>query len=227
MNTSDGDLRFRVADITPQRYAVTPTLEARIAISSTADDFIHAIALRCQIRIQPLRRTYTDQEAAGLLDMFGPRERWSATQQAFPWLHATAMVTGFSDSTTVTLPLPCTYDVEVVASKYFHALRAGTIPLQFLFSGTIFGSGERALHVRNVSWNCEDGYDMPVAVWRELIAQHYPDSGWVRLSHQSITALSDVKCRRGLLDLDDAISTLVADGEPKSLCANGSSPEPA
>ena len=63
----------------------------------------NAIALRCQIRIQPMRRTYTDQEAAGLLDMFGPRERWSATQQAFPWLHATSMVPGFTGTTRSTM----------------------------------------------------------------------------------------------------------------------------
>jgi hypothetical protein len=222
MTEPSPDVTFSVLDVTPERYAVAPILQAHIGISSTGGETIHAIALRCQIRIQPLRRPYTDAEAAGLLDMFGPRERWSTTQQAFPWLHATSMVPGFTGTTTSTMALQCTYDVEVAAAKYFHALRDGTIPLQFLFSGTIFGSGERGLRVRQVSWDCEDSYDMPVAVWQNLIAQHYPNSGWVRLSHDSIAALSEFKSRNCLLDLDDAISALVAGDTAKSMCANGS-----
>ncbi|MCI4676679.1 DUF6084 family protein [Candidatus Mycolicibacterium alkanivorans] len=225
MTAPTPDVTFSVLDVTPERYAVSPILEAHIGISSTGDESIHAIALRCQIRIQPLRRAYTDEEAAGLLDLFGPRERWSATQQAFPWLHTTSMVPGFTGATRSTLSLQCTYDVEVAASKYFHALRDGTIPLQFLFSGTIFGAGERGLRVRHVSWDCEDSYDMPVAVWRDLIAQHYPNSGWLRLSHDSIATLSEFKSRSGLLDLDDAISALVAGATQKTACTNGSSGE--
>jgi hypothetical protein len=133
------------------------------------------------------------------------------------------MVPGFTGTTTSTMPLQCTYDFEVAAAKYFHALRDGTIPLQFLFSGTIFGSGERGLQVRHVSWDCEDSYDMPVAVWQNLIAQHYPNSGWVRLSHDNITALSWFKSNNGLLDLDDAISALVAATTSKAMWSNGSS----
>ena len=225
MTTPKPDVTFSVLDVTPERYAVSPTLEAHIGASSTGDEFIHAIALRCQVRIQPLRRTYTDEEAVGLLDMFGPRERWSTTQQAFPWLHATAMVPGFAGATRATLPLQCTYDVEVVSAKYFHALRTGAIPLQFLFSGTIFGSGAQGLRVRHVSWDCEDSYDMPVAVWQDLIGQHYPDSGWLRLRHDSIAALSAFKSQHGLLDIDDAISALLAATAPKPILSNGSSAE--
>ena len=223
MTAPSPDVTFTVLDVTPERYAVAPILEARIGISGTGGEAIHAIALRCQIRISHCDAAYTDEEAAGLLDMFGPRERWSATQQAFPWLHATSMVPGFTGTTTSTMPLQCTYDVEVAAAKYFHALRNGTIPLQFLFSGTIFGSGERGLRVRHVSWDCEDSYDMPVAVWQNLIAQHYPNSGWLRLRHDNIAALSEFKSRNGLLDLDDAVSALVAGATSKAMHSNGSS----
>ncbi len=125
-----------------------------------------------------------------------PRERWAATQRNFLWLHAAAMVPGFVGTTRVTLPLACTYDVEVAGgAKYFHALRDGVIPLQFLFSGTIFDAGEPTLRVRQVSWECEDSFDMPVAVWRDLVHQHYPDSGWVRLSKDTIAELCSFKSR--------------------------------
>ena len=103
-------------------------------VAAVGDDPVHAIALRCQVRIEPLRRGYSDDEAAGLLDLFGPRERWSTTQRTFLWQHSTAMVPGFSGATQVDLPLECTYDFEVAAAKYLHALRDGTIrsavPLQ-------------------------------------------------------------------------------------------------
>ena len=129
----------------------------------------------------------------------------------------------FLGAAAATLPLQCTYDLEVAASRYFHALRTGTIPLQFLFSGTIFGTGPLGLQVQHVSWDCEDSYEMPVSVWRALIGQHYPDTGWLRLRHDSIAALSEFKSRLGLLDLDDAIRTLMAAGVPTSTSTNGPS----
>ena len=203
------DVTFAVVDVSPQPYAVTPMLKARVGVAAVGDDPVHAIALRCQVRIDPLRRRYSDAEAAGLLDLFGPRERWSTTQRTFVWLHCAVMVPGFSGATQVELPLECTYDFEVTAAKYMHALRDGTIPLQFLFSGTIFTQGERCFAVQQVPWDCEFRYDMPVAVWRDLIAQHYPNTGWVRLSHDTIAALAAYKSAQGLLDLDHAVTSLL------------------
>ena len=171
---------------------------------------MHAIALRCQVRIEPLRRGYTDDEAAGLLDLFGPRERWSTTQRTFLWQHSTAMVPGFTGATQVDLPLECTYDFEVAAAKYLNALREGTIPLQFLFSGTVFVTGSRGFAVQQVPWDREDRYDMPVSVWRQLIEQHYPNTGWVRLRHDTLDELAAYKSQRGLLGFDAAIASLLS-----------------
>jgi hypothetical protein len=204
------DLLFTVADVVPEAYAVTPMLAARVGIAAPDEEPVHAIALRCQVRIEPLRRGYSDEEAAALTDLFGPRERWSTTQRTFLWQHCAAMVPGFTGSTEVALALPCTYDLEVAAAKYFHALRDGAIPLQFLFSGTVFMAGDRGFSVRQVPWDCEDRYDMPVAVWRDLIGQHYPNSGWVRLSHDTVAALAAYKSAQGFLGLDDAVSALLA-----------------
>jgi hypothetical protein len=176
---------------------------------------VHAIALRCQVRIEPLRRSYSDDEAAGLTDLFGPRNRWATTQRTFLWQHCAAMVPGFAGNKTVGLPLECTYDFEVTAAKYFHALRGGTLPLQFLFSGTIFVRSERGFSVQQVSWDCEDRYDMPVTVWRDLIAQHYPNSGWVRLNHETVSALAGYKSANGMLDLDHAVTTLLTEASQR------------
>jgi hypothetical protein len=210
MNDQHIDVNFAVLDVTPEPYAVTPVLTARVGVTTGGDQAVHAIALRSQVRIEPLRRSYSDDEAAGLADLFGPRERWATTQRTFLWQHCAAMVPGFTGATTVALPLDCTYDFEVAAAKYLHALRDGAIPLQFLFSGTIFAKSDRGFSVQQVSWDCEYRWDMPVPVWRDLISQHYPNAGWVRLSHDTVAALAAYKSSRGLLDLDDAVTSLLA-----------------
>lgn len=203
------DVTFTVLDVAPEPYSVSPVLTARVCVAAGGDDPVHAIALRCQVRIEPLRRSYSDAEAAGLVDLFGTRDRWASTQRTFLWQHCAAMVPGFVGNASVALPLDCTYDFEVAAAKYLHALRDGSLPLQFLFSGTIFVKSERGFSVQQVSWECEHRYDMPVAVWRELIAQHYPNTGWVRLSHETIAALARYKSASGLLDIEHAVASLL------------------
>lgn len=203
------NVSFAVLDVTAEPYTVSPALTARVGVTTSDEDPVHALALRCQVRIEPLRRPYSDDEAAGLTDLFGTRERWASTQRTFLWQHCSAMVPGFTGSTTAALPLACTYDFEVAAAKYLHALRDGTVPLQFLFSGTLFVNSARGFSVQQVPWDCEDHYEMPVTVWRELIAQHYPNSGWIRLSHETIAELAGYKSARGMLDLDQAITTLL------------------
>lgn len=120
------------------------------------------------------------------------------------------MVQGFSGATQVGLPLACTYDFEVSSAKYLHALRDGTVPLQFLFSGTAFVQGPRGFSVQQIPWDREDRYDMPVAVWREVIAAHFPNSGWLRLDCDTVDALAAYRRTHGLLSQDEAILSLLA-----------------
>jgi hypothetical protein len=203
------DVTLAVLDVTPEPYSVIPILAARVGIVATGSDPVHAIALRCQVRIEPLRRNYSDDEAAGLIDLFGPRERWSNTQRTFLWLHSETMVQGFTGTTQADLRLECTYDFEVTSAKYLHALRAGTIPLQFLFSGTIFTQGPNGFSVQQVPWDREDRFDLPVSVWRDLMQQHYPNTGWLRLDHDTLDALAEYKSAYGLLRFDEAITALL------------------
>lgn len=210
------ELAFAVVEVVPEPYAATPVLTARVGVSTSDDEPVHAIALRCQVRIDPVRRGYSDEEAAGLTDLFGPRERWATTQHTFLWQHCAAMVPGFTGATEVALPLECTYDFEVAAAKYLHALRDGVVPLQFLFSGTVFMARQGGFSVQQVSWDCEDRYGMPVTVWRDLIRQHYPNSGWVRLSHDTVAALATYKSARGLLGIDDAVTALLSEAQEEA-----------
>ncbi|MDT5325175.1 MAG: hypothetical protein QOF25_2327 [Mycobacterium sp.] len=211
------DLTFTILDVLAEPYSATPRLTARIGIVASDDKPIQAIALRCQIRIEPLRRPYTDEEAEGLVDLFGPRQRWVNTQRTFLWQHSTAMVQGFTGATEISMPLECTYDFEVAASKYLQALRDGAVPLLFLFSGTVFVQGERGFSVRQVSWECEAQHEMPVSVWNDLIRMHYPNAGWVRLGHDTVSALAAYKSARGMLDFEDAVTTLLAEATQVSM----------
>ncbi|AHH17807.1 hypothetical protein NONO_c30200 [Nocardia nova SH22a] len=207
---------FAVLDIAPEPYAVTPILSARIGIASVGDEPVHAIALRAQVRIEPHRRAYTDEEAAGLLDLFGPRERWSDTQRSFLWMHCATTVPGFTGGAEVDLPMSCTYDFEVAGSKYLHALRDGVIPLVFLFSGTVFIRGSHGFAVQQIPWDRDDSYRMPVAVWHDLMAAHFPHAGWLRLHEDTLTALAAFKSGHGLLGFDEAVTRLLATAQEPS-----------
>lgn len=224
------DLTFVVRDVAAEQFSVTPRLTARIGIATGSTEPIQAIALQCQVRIEPLRRRYSDVEAVGLADLFGPRERWADTQRTFLWQHCTAMVQGFTGTTETSMPLECTYDFEVTAAKYLHALRDGTIPLLFLFSGTVFTPGERGFSVQRVPWECEAKYDMPVSVWQDLMRLHYPNAGWIRLGHDTVTALAAYRSAHGMLDFEDAVSALLAEasegrsGATRDLSQRASSP---
>ena len=142
------DLAFRIDDIVSEPYAAVPQLTARLEISERSGEKVHALALRCQVRIEPQRRGYDAHEIAGLADQFGPRERWSQTLKPFLWMHCSTMVQGFSEMTLVELPMPVTYDLEVTASKYLHQLGSGEVPLVFMFSGTCFTQGSSGIRRR-------------------------------------------------------------------------------
>jgi hypothetical protein len=128
------------------------------------------------------------------------------------WMQTSTMVQGFRDETQVDLPLPCTYDFEVTGSKYLHALGAGTVSLAFLFSGTVFTRGERGFSVHQVPWDREARWQMPVALWRELVQKYYANTGWLRLDGDLIRALAVYKAERGLTSWDETLRRLL--GEP-------------
>lgn len=202
-------ITFAVLGVTPEPYSVTPVLNARVGVASLEDMPVHALTLRCQVRIEPMRRRYDDEEAAGLVDLFGPRSRWAETQRTFLWMHCATMMRGFSGATEIDLPLESTYDFDVSASKYMHALHDGSIPLLFLFSGTVFLKGDGRFAVQQIPWDREDRYELPVSVWRTLMQQHFPGTGWLRLREDTISALARYKADHGLLDFDETVGKLL------------------
>ncbi len=201
---------FAVKEIVVDAYAAEPQLIARLQVRQEEGDPVHAIALRCQVRIEPQRRGYDAEEASGLRGQFGERDRWSQTLKPFLWMHCSTMVQGFRGETEVDLPLPCTYDFDVVGSRYLHALKEGTAPLVLMFTGTVFTRGENGFGVEQLPWDAEARHDLPVEVWHRLIATHYPGTGWIRLTHETIALLQEHRSSRGQVSWDETVNELLA-----------------
>lgn len=207
------DLSFAVLGARAEPYAAVPTLVFRLRLTESTGERIHAVALRCQIQIEPRQRHYTGPEEERLLELFGEPRRWSETLKTVLWTHASLMVPGFTGSLEIDLPVACTYDFEVTAAKYFHALDEGEIPLLLLFNGTVFTRGQTGFSVEPVPWEKEAPYRLPVRVWRDLMDQYFPGGAWIRLRRESFDALHLFKARRALPTWDDAVESLLREAE--------------
>ncbi|MCM4080970.1 DUF6084 family protein [Paractinoplanes hotanensis] len=204
---------FEVLDVAAEPYAVVPQLTARLRITEPAGRRIHAIALRCQIRVEPQRRRYDDTEQLALRGLFGEPARWGDTLKPFQWMQTNTTVQGFTGATEVDLPLPCTYDLDVIGTRYLHAVGAGDIPLDFLFSGTVFLRGDSGFEVEQVPWVCEAQYALPVSVWHDMMASYFPNSGWLRVSSDVLGELTAYRTRHDLISWDETLRRLLR-GEP-------------
>ena len=161
------------------------------------------------------KRRYAAEEKVRLLDLFGRPERWGETLRAFLWTHVTTVVPRFSGSTVVDLPVQCSYDFEVVSTKYFNALEDGEIPLTFLFSGTIFYEGAGGnIQIAQISWSKEATYRLSVALWKAAIEASFPNSAWIRLPKDVFDQLYQYKIAHGLPTWEATFARLLlASGE--------------
>jgi hypothetical protein len=203
-------LQFECRGARAEPYAATPTLLFTLGVTETTGVPVHTIALRCQIRIEPQRRRYTPAEAERLLDLFGETNRWADTLKPIQFTTVTTMVPSFTGAAEIDLPVPCTYDLEVAAARYFHALDQDEAPLLLLFSGTVFAKGGSGFVVTPVPWSAECGYRLPVAVWRDLVDRYFPNSAWIRLRRDTLDALARYKNRNAVPTWDATITSLLA-----------------
>ena len=195
------------ADLEP--YAAQPTLLLRVRLTETSGAPVHAVALRCQLKIEPQRRRYSDTEVARLYELFGETPQWGDSLRPFLWTHIGITVAGFDGTTDIELPVVCTYDFEVAAAKYLHALDGGDIPIVALFSGTVFSKGGAGFVAEPISWQADASYPLPVATWRAVMDRYFPDSGWVRVSRTTLDHLQRFKAARALRGWDEAFERLL------------------
>jgi Family of unknown function (DUF6084) len=210
------ELTFGCTGASAPRYAATPTLSFELTITESTGVRVHAIALRCQIRIEPHRRRYTAAEARRLHDLFGDPSRWADTVKPIQLATVSTMVPAFSALTEIEVPVPCTYDLEVASARYLYGLDDGMVPLLLLFSGTVFlatGDGEEGgggFSVELVPWSSEASFRLPVSVWHEVVDIHFPGSAWLRCGRETMDALAEFKADHALPTWDATLSALLA-----------------
>jgi hypothetical protein len=213
------DLNYRVEAAEPLRFAAAPamlfTLRVTEAVAAgSAPTPVHTVVLRCQVRIEPAKRSYTPAEKDRLRDLFGTPDRWGQTLRPMLWTHVGANLPAFEGEAVVDLPVPCTLDFSLAATKYFEALNGGDLPLCFLFSGTIFYRGDsNALQVAQVSWEKEADFRLPVASWRALMDNYYPNTAWLGLRRDVFDRLDSFRSRRGLPTWEGALERLLDSAE--------------
>ena len=210
------DLSFKVDGVTVVPFAAVPMLAFKIEIkNSRTSERIHTVALRCQIQIEAARRRYGANEQEKLRDLFGPVDRWSQTLRSMLWTHASVVTPGFEgESTAVDLQVPCTFDFNVAATKYFGALTDGEIPLLLLFSGTVFyAPPDCPLQVAPISWDQEARFKLPVKVWREMMDTYYPNNVWINLRRDVFDRLYAYKMQHGIPSWEQALEQVLANEE--------------
>jgi hypothetical protein len=204
------DLSFEIegAEVTP--FAVSPLLTFRLRVTNApAEEVVHNVVLRCQIQIESTRRKYQAWEEARLRDLFGEPDRWGQTLRSLLWTHASTVVPTFAGETVAEVPVPCTYDFNLAITKYFYALEQGEIPLNFLFSGSVFYQDGEALQVAPISWAKEARFRLPVATWRQLMATYYPNLAWLQLRQDVFDRLYRYKVRHGIPTWEQVVERIL------------------
>jgi hypothetical protein len=205
------ELSFQVecAEVVP--HAASPLVAFRLRLTnSNPDETIHTVALRCQIQIEVTRRKYTLEDQVRLRDLFDEPSRWGQTLKNLLWTHANIVVPSFLGTTLTDLPVPCTFDFNVAATKYFDGLAEGEVPLCLQFSGTVFYAGaEGRLQVAPISWDKEARFKLPVKVWRDMMESYYPNSAWLCLHKDAFDRLYEYKVRHGIPSWEEALERIL------------------
>ena len=208
------DLTFQIDSASFVPFAAVPMLAFQLRIRNAGlHEAIHTVALRCQIQIEVTRRRYTPAEQGQMLDLFGQPDRWSQTLRSLLWTHVNWVVPGFTgEETVVDMQVPCSFDFNVAATKYFAGLADGDIPLLFLFSGNVFYAPQDSpLQVAPISWEQETRFKLPVKIWRDMMDSYYPNSVWINLHKDTFEHLYRYKTQHGLLNWEQALEHILAE----------------
>ena len=208
------DLDFQVGSAEPAERGLVPLIHFRISIvNRTPAEKIQNVLLHAQIQIQSPQRSYTATEKEKLRELFGRPEDWGQTLRNKLWAHANTIVPAFTDRTEALLAVPCTFDLNVAATKYFYALENGDVPLLFLFSGTIFYCGpDGRLQIQQISWDKECAWRMPVDTWRKMMDQHYPNIAFLWLERGVFDRLYEFKRKHSFATWEGVIDRLLTHG---------------
>jgi hypothetical protein len=193
----------------PKRSAV-PTLIFEVEVDDRSERQVFTISLAVQIAIEPAQRRYDEETRERLTELLGAPGKIGAPTRTMPWAQVDVLVQPFTGATTVEVPVLCNYDLEIAATGYFRAIVDGEVPLVFHFNGSVYYEGEDGrLQIVQISWEESSNYRMPVELWQQLIAAHYPHRGWIAAGDETIERLRRYKLEQGLPSYEAALERLL------------------
>ena len=206
------ELNFQIVGVEAVARALSPLLHFKLRVTAAAENEpVEALILQAQIQIQAPQRSYNTSEREKLVELFGPPDQWHRTLRNRLWAHAHTTASRFIGQTDLTLAVPCTFDLNIAATKYFYALSEGEVSLLFLFSGTVFYlAADGRLQVERLSWDKECQFRLPVGEWERLMEHHYPNTAWLLLHRDVFERLYAYKRRRRHGSWEDVVEELLA-----------------
>jgi hypothetical protein len=203
-------LHVEVTGAAGLEHAAAPTLRFALAVREVTGRPVRSILLDTQVQIAARRRSYDAAAHDRLFALFGPARDWGSTLRTLLWARTTLVVPPFGGETTVDLDVPCSYDLQVLASAYLDALDGGEVPLELLFSGSVFyADDDGRLQTARIPWDLETTFRLPVATWKATMDRHFRGTAFVRLGKETFDALAAYRSRRALPTWDAAIEELL------------------
>lgn len=208
------NLKFEIISSEVKPYAVVPTLAFKLQITNDAqNEEVYAAALKCQVMIEAIKRTYNEEAKEKLHELFGEPFRWDETLRSFFWTIVNVPVPRFTGKTVVEVAIPCSEDQALAAGKYFYAVGSeGFVPLAFLFSGTLFYKDpEDNLQITLIPWEKEALCKMPSHLWQQMMDTHFPNSRWMRVRKDLYDRLVRYKAQSSFPTLEMCMEALLAE----------------
>jgi hypothetical protein len=203
------ELRFAIEGAHALKGAAAPTVVVRLAIERTAGAPVRSATVGVRADLAPARRAYDDATEARLVELFGPPEGWGTSLRGIGWARTTVLVGPFDERTTVDVALPATYDFDVAAAKYLHALRDGEIPVDLQFSGSVLYQADGRIQAAPIPWDREASGRIPVSVWRDAMRAAFGDTAWLRLRGDVFDRLYAFRAQRGHASWEATIEELL------------------
>jgi Family of unknown function (DUF6084) len=204
------ELSFAIESVQPMNFSATPMLVFRLKVVNAGEEDIHSVALNSQLQIEPARRSYSPAQKNSLSDLFGEPERWGSTVRPLFWTSLSTTVPAFRGATSFDLRVPCTFDFNVAATKYFHAVEDAEIPVALLFSGTVFYIANQEIQIAPIPWSSQTSCRIPAQAWREMMRLHYPHTTWLSLRQDVFDRLYRYKVRNGLPTWEQMVEHILA-----------------
>jgi hypothetical protein len=205
------DLSFQVEGVEVASQGLTPMLAFALRVrNADPAERIQGAMIHAQVQIQPARRRYAAHEKERLGEVFGTPDRWGQTLRNRLWTHVDSTLKPFSGETEASLWIPCSFDLNIAATKYFDALDDGDASLLFLFSGTVFYlAADGRLQMERISWEKECTFVMPIQKWKSMMEEHYPNCAWLYLRRDVFDRLYAYKRAQGLTGWDETVDRLL------------------